>query len=135
MHRSTLIQADTHTWLVLREFPQHPKAIIHLMTDTTGDDRYILMTWHPEVARRRMVGIHPSLEQAEAAVPSGPRPHPRSPGCPLGRPQPDQPPPDQPPPDRPPPNRRRGTPRALGERYARHSDVQVRGEPRGGVPT
>ncbi|UOQ59674.1 hypothetical protein MUN76_11525 [Leucobacter rhizosphaerae] len=81
MHRSNLIQADTHTWLVLREFPQHPKAIIHLMTDTAGNDRYILMTWHPEQAQRRMVGIHTSLSQAEAAVP-WPSTAPATPGMP-----------------------------------------------------
>lgn len=81
MHRSNMIQADSHTWLVLREFPQHPKAVIHLMTDTTGDDRYILMTWHPEASQRRMVGIHPSLQQAEAAVP-WPSKNPAKPGMP-----------------------------------------------------
>lgn len=81
MHRSNLIQADSHTWLVLREFPQHPKAIIHLMTDTTGDNRYILMTWHPEASQRRMVGIHTSLGQAEEAVP-WPSKTPAKPGLP-----------------------------------------------------
>lgn len=81
MQHSNLIQADSNTWLVLREFPQHPKAVIHLMTDTTGDDRYILMTWHPESSQRRMVGIHPSLRQAEAAVP-WPSKTPATPGIP-----------------------------------------------------
>ena len=81
MQRSNLIQADSHTWSALREFPQHPKAVIQLMTDTTGDNRYILMTWHPESSQRRMVGIHPSLREAEAAVP-WPSTTPAKPGIP-----------------------------------------------------
>ncbi|UOQ60400.1 hypothetical protein MUN76_15430 [Leucobacter rhizosphaerae] len=69
MYRSNTIIVDACTWLILREFPQHPKAVVHKMTDTTGEDRYLLMTWDADPAKRRMVGIHKTLGEAEKAVP------------------------------------------------------------------
>lgn len=69
MNRSDTIIVDANTWLILREFPQHPKAVVQRVTDTTGDDRYLLLTWDAEVTKRRLVGIHKSLGDAEKAVP------------------------------------------------------------------
>lgn len=69
MHPAACIQVDTETWIVMREYPQQPKAIIHRITDTGGEARYMLMTWHAERSRRRMVGIHPELQVAIDAVP------------------------------------------------------------------
>lgn len=66
---STRIHVDRDTWLIMREFPQHPKAIVHRVTATGGDERYLLMTWLPDPSKRRLVGIHGSLDEAEAAVP------------------------------------------------------------------
>ncbi|UOQ59762.1 hypothetical protein MUN76_11995 [Leucobacter rhizosphaerae] len=56
MHPGGLIQIETNVWVVMREVSQHPKAVIHKITDTTGDDRYMLMTWAAEPSARRMVG-------------------------------------------------------------------------------
>lgn len=69
MYRSNTIIVDANTWLILREFPQHPKAIVQRVTDTTGEDRYLLLTWDAEITKRRLVGIHKSLADAEKAVP------------------------------------------------------------------
>lgn len=69
MNRSNTIIVDANTWLILREFPQHPKAIVQCVTDTTGEDRYLLLTWDAEPSKRRMVGIFKTLTEAEQAVP------------------------------------------------------------------
>lgn len=66
---SECIQIDTDSWIVMRELPQHPKAIIHRITDTTGEARFVLLTWHAEPSKRRMVGIHRNLREATRAVP------------------------------------------------------------------
>ena len=64
-----MIQIETDVRVVMREVSQHPKAVIHRITDTTGDDRYMLMTWAAERSARRMVGIYQELHAAEQAVP------------------------------------------------------------------
>lgn len=53
----------------MREFAQYPKAVIRGIRDTSGDARYLLLAWHPVRHRQRMVGIYPTREEAEAAVP------------------------------------------------------------------
>ncbi|MBK0417424.1 hypothetical protein JD276_00020 [Leucobacter sp. CSA1] len=73
------IQIDTDTWIIMRAVEQHPKAIVHRVTDTAGEARFLLMTWWPVPAHRRMVGIYKSLAEADAQVPvadaeSPPRP-------------------------------------------------------------
>lgn len=69
MRIGNLIQIETNVWVVMREVTQYPKAVIHKITDTTGDDRYMLMTWAAEPSARRMVGIYSRLNEAEKAVP------------------------------------------------------------------
>lgn len=66
---STRITVDQDTWLIMREFPQHPKAVIHRVVDTAGEERFLVLTWLPDPAKRRMVGIFPSLSEADRAVP------------------------------------------------------------------
>ena len=66
---STRITVDADTWLIMREFPQHPKAIVHRVTDTSGEERFMVLTWYPDPAKRRMAGIYRSLSEADAAVP------------------------------------------------------------------
>ena len=43
VYRSNVIQVSATEWVVLREFPQPPKAVIHRVTDTTGDDGFLLL--------------------------------------------------------------------------------------------
>lgn len=66
---STRITVDADTWLIMREFPQHPKAIVHRITDTSGEERFMVLTWLPDPAQRRMVGIYRTLSEADSAVP------------------------------------------------------------------
>lgn len=53
----------------MREFETQPKAVVHRVTSTDGVGKYLLMTWEPLEADRRLVAIHPSLSSAEQAVP------------------------------------------------------------------
>ncbi len=63
------IQTGTDTWIIMREYLQQPKAIVHRLTTTDGTPRYLLMTWEPISADRRLVSMHISLDEADAAVP------------------------------------------------------------------
>lgn len=68
MSRPAPIQIDTDTWIIMREHPTHPKAVVHRVTDTGGEARFLLMVWHAVPAKRRMHGIYGSLEEADRAV-------------------------------------------------------------------
>ncbi len=63
------IQTGTDTWIIMREYRQQPKAIVHRLTTTDGTPRFLLMTWEPIAADRRLVSMHTSLDEADAAVP------------------------------------------------------------------
>lgn len=68
MKHST-IQIGTDTWIIMREYREIPKAIVHRLTATNGESKYMLMTWEPIAADRRLVGMHASLDDADKAVP------------------------------------------------------------------
>lgn len=63
------IQVDADTWLIMRESARQPKAVVHRVTSTAGEARFLLMTWQPIITERRMVAIHPDLRAADRAVP------------------------------------------------------------------
>lgn len=69
MSRPAPIQIDTDTWIIMREHPTQPKAVVSRVIDTAGEARFLLMVWHAVPAKRRMHGIYGSLEEAERAVP------------------------------------------------------------------
>ncbi|MBL3698557.1 hypothetical protein [Leucobacter luti] len=69
MQFSDVIRYDTNTWVVLRNTPGTPEAVVQRVTDTGGEARYLLLTWALADADRRMVGIHTSLRAAVDAVP------------------------------------------------------------------
>ncbi len=52
----------------MREAPDHPAAIVHRVTDTVGEARYLVLAWHVEPSRRRMTAIHTSLADADLSV-------------------------------------------------------------------
>ena len=68
MARPDPIQLDATTWIIMREHPTRPKAIVHCVTDTSGEARYLLMVWHVDPAKRRMHGIYTSLSDADLEV-------------------------------------------------------------------
>lgn len=68
-HVSTRIQVDRDTWLIMREFPAHPKAVIQRVTDTGGDARFLVLIWHPDRTKWRLSGIFGGIEEADKSVP------------------------------------------------------------------
>lgn len=68
MSRPAPIQIDRDTWIIMREHPANPKAIVHRVTDTRGDARFLLLVWNIDPAKRRMHGIFPSLKDADLEV-------------------------------------------------------------------
>lgn len=81
MRQRTPIQIGSDTWIIMRETMQYPKAVVHRVTSTMGDPRYLLMTWEPLAADRRLVSIHETLDAADRTVPwAGPPPSPPAPG-------------------------------------------------------
>lgn len=76
-----MIQVAWDEWIVMREFPQQPKAVIRAMRDTSGDVRYILSSWDPVRHRQRMIGVFEDRDVAEKAVP-WPTTNPPKPGPP-----------------------------------------------------
>ncbi|TDP91704.1 hypothetical protein EDF62_2323 [Leucobacter luti] len=84
MLNTGLIMYDTDTWLVLRDNPASPAAVISRITDTGGAERYLLLKWELDPAARRMVGIYTSLREAGDAVPWAKRHTPDGNGYPPG---------------------------------------------------
>lgn len=62
------IQYDTDTWLIMREHPTRPKALVKRVTDRTQVEKYLLMTWDPDPAKCRLHHIYDTLEQAAQVV-------------------------------------------------------------------
>ena len=68
------LQISTDQWAVIRESIEHPKAIIQQVTARDQTARYLLHTWNPDPAQRRLHGMLDSLEEANHEVkwPSAP---------------------------------------------------------------
>jgi hypothetical protein len=63
------IRYDVDTWLVMRNDPILPKAIIRRFVHTeTGREYYRVVTWDLESKKRNLIGRYPSLEDANVAV-------------------------------------------------------------------
>jgi hypothetical protein len=61
------IRYDVDTWLIMRNDPVLPKAIITRQTQD-GREYYRVVTWDLDPAQRTLVGRYASLEEANAAV-------------------------------------------------------------------
>lgn len=64
-----LIQYETHKWLVMREAPMNPKAVIERVTDSHGVARFLVFAWDYEPTKRRMMGLYPTIQEAVRSVP------------------------------------------------------------------
>lgn len=64
-----LIQFETHKWLVMRDAPMNPKAVIERVTDSHGDARFLVFAWDYEPTKRRMMGLYPTIQEAVMSVP------------------------------------------------------------------
>jgi hypothetical protein len=61
------IRYDVDTWLVMRTDPVLPKAVIKRVHGA-GGDRYLLLQWDLDPAKRVLRGVHESLEKANELV-------------------------------------------------------------------
>ena len=90
MPRAEPIQIEADSWMLMRNPSNHPVAIVNRITDTTGEARFLVLTWHANPAMRRMTGIYTSLEDADSSVTSDTAPvervHRMNAGPPNGRP-------------------------------------------------
>lgn len=68
MTRPAPIRLDADTWAIMRNATDHPTAIVTRITDTGGEARFLVLKWNLDPAKRRMTGIFPTLEQADASV-------------------------------------------------------------------
>lgn len=62
------VQIETDLWAVMRYRLEQPAAIIMRVTDRQQISKYLLMTWHPETSRRRLIAMYDTLDAANAAV-------------------------------------------------------------------
>lgn len=62
------IQIDACTWVVMREPKDHPVAIIEHVPSVAGVSKYLLRRWHPDPARRPLIGLFGSVEEANRQV-------------------------------------------------------------------
>lgn len=80
-----MIQIEADTWVVMREYPQYPKAVIQGFKNTAGEARFMVLTWDPIRSKRRLVDVYTTLFEAEKSVPwPGP---PDNPGPPYQSPE------------------------------------------------
>lgn len=62
------IRFDVDTWLCMRTDPVLPKAVIQRVHSNDGADRYLLMKWDLDPAKRILMGTYASLDKANDLV-------------------------------------------------------------------
>ena len=62
------IRFDHDTWLIMRNDPVLPAAVIQRLRDPRGQEFFVVVTWDLEPDGRRMIGRYGSLEDADSAV-------------------------------------------------------------------
>jgi hypothetical protein len=62
------IRVEVDLWLVMRSDPVLPKAGIQRLRDKDGTERYLLIKWDTDPAKRVLMGVHDSLEKANDMV-------------------------------------------------------------------
>lgn len=68
MTRPRPIRLDHNTWLVMRNDPVIPKAVIERRRDRGGADVYFVIAWDIDPQKRVLMSVQPSLERADALV-------------------------------------------------------------------
>lgn len=68
MSRARPIRYDVDTWYVMRNDPDHPKAVIERRRDGNGEDVFFVSRWALDPADRVLMGMVPTLERADLMV-------------------------------------------------------------------
>ncbi|WP_022886343.1 hypothetical protein [Glaciibacter superstes] len=62
------IRLDVDNWICMRTDPVLPKAGIQRLRDRAGAEKYLLIKWDTDPAKRALMGVYASLEQANELV-------------------------------------------------------------------
>ena len=62
------IRFDHDTWLIMRNDPVLPAAVIHRLRDPRGQEFFVVVSWDLNPDGRRMIGRFGALEDADSAV-------------------------------------------------------------------
>ncbi|MBO2989718.1 hypothetical protein [Leucobacter tardus] len=61
------MQIETDVWAVMRNSPDVPAAMIYRISDRIQVAKYLVMTWHAEPHRQRMIAMCDSLEHVNVS--------------------------------------------------------------------
>jgi len=62
------IRFDVNTWVVIRNDPEVPKAVLERRRDGRGDDVFFVSKWALDPSDRVLMGTTPTLERADMMV-------------------------------------------------------------------
>jgi hypothetical protein len=62
------IRYEADNWLVMRTDPVLPKAAIQRLRDRGGVEKYLLVKWDLDPAKRALMGVYESLDKANEMV-------------------------------------------------------------------
>jgi hypothetical protein len=62
------IRIDADTWIVMRNDPERPKAILERRRDATGADVFFILAWALDPKERVLMGTRPTLGEADDFV-------------------------------------------------------------------
>ena len=62
------IRFDHDTWLIMRNDPVLPAAVIQRLREPNGHEFFVVVTWDLDPDGRRMIGRYATLEDADSAV-------------------------------------------------------------------
>ena len=62
------IRFDHDTWLIMRNDPVLPAAVIQRLRDPNGREFFVVVTWDLDPDGRRMIGRYATLVDADSAV-------------------------------------------------------------------
>lgn len=66
--RMPYVQIEADVWACMRNSREVPAAMIYRITDQNQVAKYLVMTWHPEPHRRRLVAMYDTLVDANFSV-------------------------------------------------------------------
>ncbi|HEY1531822.1 MAG TPA: hypothetical protein VGF80_13460 [Galbitalea sp.] len=62
------IRFEHDVWLIMRNDPVLPAAIIQRLRDPNGREFFVVLSWGLDPKERRMIGRYATLEDADSAV-------------------------------------------------------------------
>ncbi|WP_449277982.1 hypothetical protein [Leucobacter sp. GX24907] len=66
--RMPYIMIEQDLWAVLRYRRDQPAAMIRRITDRNEIAKYLVLTWHPDPHRWRLIAMYDSIEEANGSV-------------------------------------------------------------------